>query len=309
MYMDINFEYYKIFYYVAKYKNITKAATALGSSQPNVTRIIKLLEAQLDCRLFVREPRGLSLTGEGEMLYAHIETACRQLLRVQEKIGEQEMPGSGVIEIGATETALHLFLFDAMRDFKLKYPGIRVKVHNHSTPEILRYLAAGRLDFAVITAPFETPGSFWAEDLHHFREVPVGGTQYQYLRDTNVDRAALAQCPWVGLGRGTATYDFYKHFFTTLGMEVELDMEVATFDLMLPLLLNNFGIGFIPESLALPLFQEKKLVQIPVDFEMPLRAIRLVLDRRQHKSTAADTFCQYLKSRRTPETEQRTSGE
>ena len=38
--MDINFEYYKIFYYTAKYKNITKAAAALGSSQPNVTRII-----------------------------------------------------------------------------------------------------------------------------------------------------------------------------------------------------------------------------------------------------------------------------
>ena len=60
-YMDINFEYYKIFYYVAKYGNITKAAAALGSNQPNVTRIMKLLEAQLNCRLFVREPRGISL--------------------------------------------------------------------------------------------------------------------------------------------------------------------------------------------------------------------------------------------------------
>ena len=42
--MDINFEYYKIFYYVAKYKNITRAAAALGSNQPNVTRVMKLLE-------------------------------------------------------------------------------------------------------------------------------------------------------------------------------------------------------------------------------------------------------------------------
>ena len=38
--MDINFEYYKIFYYVAKYKNITKAAGVLKSNQPNVTRVI-----------------------------------------------------------------------------------------------------------------------------------------------------------------------------------------------------------------------------------------------------------------------------
>ena len=58
-YMDINFEYYKIFYYVAKYENITKAAAALGRNQPNVTRVIKLLESQLGNQLFVREARGL----------------------------------------------------------------------------------------------------------------------------------------------------------------------------------------------------------------------------------------------------------
>ena len=66
--MDINFEYYKIFYYVAKYKNMTKAAAALGSNQPNVTRVMKLLESQLDCQLFIREPRGISWTEQGERL-------------------------------------------------------------------------------------------------------------------------------------------------------------------------------------------------------------------------------------------------
>ena len=58
IYMNIDFEHYKIFYYVAKYKNITKAAAALGSSQPNVTRVMKLLESQLNCRLFTREAKG-----------------------------------------------------------------------------------------------------------------------------------------------------------------------------------------------------------------------------------------------------------
>ena len=46
--MDINYEYYKVYYYVGKYRNITKAAQALGGSQPNVTRVIKLLEDALD---------------------------------------------------------------------------------------------------------------------------------------------------------------------------------------------------------------------------------------------------------------------
>lgn len=77
--MDINFEYYKVFYYVAKYENITKAANALGSNQPNVTRVMKLLESQLNCRLFVRGARGVRLTEEGRQLYTHVEIACKHL--------------------------------------------------------------------------------------------------------------------------------------------------------------------------------------------------------------------------------------
>ncbi|MFG6336455.1 MAG: LysR family transcriptional regulator, partial [Lachnospiraceae bacterium] len=78
--MDINFEYYKIFYFVAKYQNITKAAAALGSNQPNVTRIMKLLESQLNCKLFIRGARGISLTEEGERLYSHVAVGFRNIV-------------------------------------------------------------------------------------------------------------------------------------------------------------------------------------------------------------------------------------
>ena len=104
--MDINFEYYKIFYYVAKYENMTKAAAALNSNQPNVTRIMKLLESQLGCRLFVRGARGISLTEEGEQLYSHVEIAYKQLLGAQEEIRRQGSFCGGMVDIGVTETAL-----------------------------------------------------------------------------------------------------------------------------------------------------------------------------------------------------------
>ena len=63
--MNSNFEYYKIFYYVAKYENLTKAATALKTSQPAVTRTIHKLEGELGCRLFTRSKTGMKLTPEG----------------------------------------------------------------------------------------------------------------------------------------------------------------------------------------------------------------------------------------------------
>ena len=62
--MYISFEYYRIFYYVAKYGSISQAAEALMNNQPNISRTIKNLESELNCTLFVRSRKGVELTPE-----------------------------------------------------------------------------------------------------------------------------------------------------------------------------------------------------------------------------------------------------
>lgn len=295
IYMDINFEYYKIFYYVAKYENLTKAAAALGSSQPNVTRVMKLLESQLGCRLFIREARGIRLTEEGEVLYTHVEAACRHLINAQEEIGRPGSLTSGAVEIGTTETALHLFLLDALHHFRQKYPEIKIKIHNHTTPEIMKQLVGGRVDFAVITTPYELPDAVSAFTILDFEEILVAGTQYKILCETALKLEDVKKYSWIGLGRGSVTYDFYKDFFIQYGIDFEPDMEVETSGLMLPLIENNFGIGFVPGQTAQPLIEEGKLVQIPIDFAIPRRSIQIVSDQGRGKNLAADTLYKYLR--------------
>lgn len=294
--MDINFEYYKIFYYVAKYGNITKAAVALGSNQPNVTRVMKLLESQLSCRLFVREARGVSLTQEGERLYSHVEAACRHLWNAQEEIGRQNLPEGGTVEIGATETALHLFLLQVLCRFKAEYPGVRIKIHNHTTPEIMRRLLSGRLDFAVATTPFTVHDTIVSEKIMSFTEILAGGTQYQRLCEVPLKLEELKNYPWIGLGRGSATYELYKAFFIAHRMDLEPDMEVATSNLMLPLIENNLGLGFVPEKMALPYVKEKRIWQIPVEFAVPDRSVQIAWDKGRGRSAAANAFYRYLKN-------------
>ncbi len=293
--MDINFEYYKIFYYVAKYGNITKAAVALGSNQPNVTRVMKLLETQLNCRLFIREARGVSLTEEGERLYSHVEIAHRHLLDAQEEIGRQDSLNGGTVEIGATETAIHLFLLDALRGFRTKYPEVKIKIHNHTTPETMRQLLSGKLDFAVVTTPFEVAKTVSCIKVLEFEEILVGGTEYEELCKIPLRWKDVKKYSWIGLGKGSVTYDLYKDFFIRHKVDFEPDMQVATSDLMLPLIENNLGIGFVPKELALPLLEEKKLVQIRTDCEIPKRSIQIVSDKGRGKNLAADMFYKYLR--------------
>lgn len=293
--MDINFEYYKIFYYVAKYENITKAASALGSNQPNVTRVMKLLESQLGCRLFIREARGIRLTEEGRCLYSHVEVAYRHLMNAQEEIGGPGILNGGSVEIGTTETALHLFLLDALHAFRQKYPEVKIKIHNHTTPETIRQLTGGRVDFAVITMPYELPATVTGYPVLDFEEVLVGGMQYRDLCKTSLRLKDIRKYPWIGLGRESATYALYKDFFIQNGVDYEPDMEVETSDLMLPLIENNFGIGFVPRQTAQPLIEQGKLVQIQIDFAIPGRSIQVVSDQGRGKNLAADILYKYLR--------------
>lgn len=293
--MDINFEYYKIFYYVAKYENITKAAAALGSNQPNITRIMKLLESQLGCRLLVRGARGISLTEEGELLYSHVEIAYKQLLGAQEELYRQDSFSGGTVEIGVTETALHLFLLNALKRFRLEFPDIKIKIHNHTTPETIRKLISGNLDFAVVTDPFDVSKTVSCYKIMDFDEVLVGGTHYRTLSENVLELKDLRNHSLIGLGKESATYRLYKDFFIEHGVDYEPDMEVATSDLMLPLIENNFGIGFVPEALALPLLEHGKLVRMQMNCRIPKRSIQMIADKGCGKSLAASTLYKFLK--------------
>ena len=70
--MNINFEYYKVFYVIAKNKNITKAANELNISQPAISRMLKAMEDQMNTKLFIRKTKGVILTNEGKELYSLI---------------------------------------------------------------------------------------------------------------------------------------------------------------------------------------------------------------------------------------------
>ena len=83
----VSFEYYRFFYFVAQYKSFTKAAEILNNNQPNITRCMNILENELECKLFVRSNRGVTLTPEGEKLFQHVAIAYEQL-----STAESELP-------------------------------------------------------------------------------------------------------------------------------------------------------------------------------------------------------------------------
>ena len=74
-FMDINFELYKVFYYVATSLSFSEASKKLFISQSAVSQSIKTLEKRLNQNLFIRSTKKVRLTPEGEILLRHIEPA------------------------------------------------------------------------------------------------------------------------------------------------------------------------------------------------------------------------------------------
>ena len=180
--MNVNYEYYRLFYYVCKYHSITRAANVLRMSQPNVTRALNRLEEQLGCKLLVRSTRGVTMTPEGEVLFAHVEIAQEQL-----QAGESELAGitaleSGALTISASETALNVFLLDKLREFHRRYPGVRLRIANHSTPQAIRALGRGLVDLCVITTPARLESTMRRTLLMPFQEILIAGRDFEFLQ-------------------------------------------------------------------------------------------------------------------------------
>ena len=212
--MDINFEYYKIFYYVAKYGNFTKAAGVMKNSQPNITRMINSLEHELQCTLFIRTNRGVKLTTEGEKLYNRVSAAMMQFRLAEEELSDHTGIEHGSIAIGVSEIALNLHLLEHLKKFHANYPGVRLKIWNHTTPQAIQAVKTGEVDLAVVTSSVRLENSLRQVCLQTFHEILVAGKTFQALKDQSHSIAILENYPWISMGKNTATHTFYQKIFS-----------------------------------------------------------------------------------------------
>ena len=298
--MIISYDAYRVFYTVAKLGSFTRAANALMNSQPNLTRTIRNLEAALGCTLFVRSNRGVSLTPEGEKLFARVSVACEQIQAGEEELACDRSLKSGVVSIGASETALHSLLLPVLGAFHRAYPGIRLRISNHSTPQALAALKNGLVDLAIVTSPLGDTSGLHFETLGQFEEIPVCGASLLHLCKKTLHFADLTAYPFICLGHETASYAFVHELFSAHGLTFSPDIEVATSDQILPLVRQDLGIAFLPEAFALPALKLGDIGRLTLEETLPARQLILARQSGHTLSIAAKAFEKMVLQRKAP---------
>lgn len=286
--MNVNYEYYRIFYYVAKCKNITQAAKALQSNQPNISRAIRLLENEMGCRLLVRSNRGISLTPEGQRLYAHVKIAVERLLLAEDEIAEVIGMQNGCVTIGASETALRMLLLPILSRFKKNHPQIRIRILNHLTLQAVESVKSGEADFAVVTTLEDMERPLVSYPIIQFQDALVGGTAYETLSKRALTLEELTSYPVICLGENTVTYEFYANFYRSHGLLFKPELQAATTDQILPMIKHNLGIGYMPEIFAKDAIEKGEVYELSLVEEIPSRQICFVENERYPLSIAAN---------------------
>lgn len=294
--MSVTYDYYRIFYYVARYQSFTKAARVLMNSQPNITRAMNLLEQELGCRLFLRSHRGVTLTPEGELLYAHVRIAQEQLEAGEAELHSAQALQHGQISIGASEIALQELLLPVLRTFHRTYPNIHIRISSHATPPAIESVKQGLAEFAVVTSPFNTPKPLTELPLLQFQEILVAGPQFAHLANRPVDFTELDHYPIISLVQNTSTYPFYDRLYAAHQMVFQPDIEAAVTDQILPLVKYDLGLGFLPESFAREALRKKEVFEVKLTEKIPPRHISLVGDKNRPQSAAAKELIRMLKS-------------
>lgn len=291
--MDITYDYYKMFYYVVKYGSFSKAAKVTMRSQPNITKMMNNLENQLGCKLLVRSNRGVTLTTEGERLFAHVEIAMEHFILAENELQNGQGLNDGSISISTTEVALYGCVLSAISRFKLDYPNVKIKLTNQNNTKAIRTLKNGLADFAVVTSSEIDDSNLILKDIKNFREILCCKNGYK-TELSYMDIKSIENASYISLNDDTYTYHFLREYLFGLGVYKEPDISVATVDQILPIVKSGIGIGFISEFIAKDALASGEIVEIPLKNPPPIRKICLALDKKRPISPAARKFIEYL---------------
>ena len=287
-------EYIKVFYYTAKSGSVTGAAALLSISQPAVSQSIRQLERSLGVPLYARAPRGVKLTAEGELLYSYVKQGYEQIEIGVEKVRQMRNLELGEVRIGASDMTLRFYLLPFLEKFHELYPDIKVFVTNGPTPETLKALREGRIDFGVVSTPFEDCDGIKAVPVKEIQDIFVAGRRFLPYKNRMMDFKDLEKLPMIFLENNTSSRSYMDHFLRENGVVLQPEFELATSDMIVQFALRNLGIGCVVREFAEEALESGLLFELMFNKLIPKRSFCVVQSIRAVMPSAAKKLLEIL---------------
>ncbi len=282
---NINYELYKVFYYVAKTKNITKASEILLISQPAITQTIKKLESELDATLFYRTSRGMELTNLGEELFQNIKNSIECLNNCKRLLVEFDSKEVKTIRIGGGTTLLKHNALIGFKVFKEKYPNVKIEIIRGITSELLNKLRDNILDLVLFNMPVQMDENLDYTIIETTQDIFVANSNfYNDLKGKKISIKELTNLPLVLQSDVSSSRKFLNSICKKNKILLNNSYELESYDLVLAFVKAGLGIGFINKNHILKEIETGELFELNIEYQIPTRQIGIAFNKKNANS-------------------------
>lgn len=285
----MNLNHYQVFLEVADKGNFSRAAQELFLSQPAVSQMMAQLEEELECRLFVRHARGVSLTVEGQEFYHHIRQGMQILEQANRRIQEMKVLEWGVIRLGVSDTISRYILPKQLKKFSRQHPGIRISIRNGTSAELEKMLLNEEVDLvvgfrpnhlkSVVFCPLMTIHEVFVTSVEYAEELP------EVLTAQNIDRAKIMM-----LDSKSQTRRQIDAHLLLQNIILKPEIELANYELLAEFAKEGLGVAILAREFI------EGLSVLKSDIDLPMREVGFYYPDRIPLSHAAKAFAETLQN-------------
>jgi DNA-binding transcriptional LysR family regulator len=284
------------FVQLAEHRSFSRAAEALGLTQPSVTARIQALERDLGESLFDRNGRGVTLTEVGASFLPHVQRVLQALRDGRDAVRSVEKLELGTLRLGAAPTVSTYVLPGLLQEFRARYPGIEVSVRTEYSEQIVRMVLADEVQVGlertivhpdVVTVP-----------LYEDEVVLVASAGHPFAERRSVSIEEVGQRRLIMFNRGSGYYKLVDSALREAGVLVSPAMELDNMEATKKMVEQGLGIALLPKVSVEREVAAGELCQVRVEgMTMPRREISLIYRRGRPLSRAAQAFVRLLEER------------
>ncbi len=243
------------------------AATALGTTQPNISSRIAALETALDVALLYRDAGSVRLTKRGRELLGLTRDILRAGEALLEAAGRQDMIEER-LRLGVTELVACTWLQTFLRQVRREYPSLRVELEVDLSGQIEERLREGQIDLALQNGPFSYQATgqqtlteeayLWVANADLARDLTKGTSVARFF-----DKAVLTHARHTGAGRALHALAAKR------GFDTGKIIHSSALSACLPMVSEGLGVALLPRSLVLDDVQSGQLKELRSDWTAP----------------------------------------
>lgn len=303
--MNANLNLYHIFHTVAKTGNISLAAKELYISQPAVSKSISKLEAILDTVLFQRSSRGVTLTAEGSLLFAQLESAFASISYGEEQIRKINELGIGQITLGVSATLCKYVLLPYLKEFIHDNPHIRVSIACQPTMETIHNLQSSTIDIGLIGESHDMGGLDFLPVME-IQDEFVTTTRYLQNLSTRLGKKPAElyennndilwkEGTFLMLNEENISRRYIDSYLKQEQISLSQSIEISSMDLLIEFAKIDMGIACVIGNFIGKELSGQTLIKLPLETPIPRRKIGFARKKQVYPTLPIQRFQEMLR--------------